>query len=100
MALAQALAEAGETVRFISSRYLYEDLEVSQSYQTEELYFHGLDHALLRKNTSLRQLLRGLSYPLGHWRFLQAAKREGPDIVHIQWSRLPLFDAWLIAELK
>ena len=27
MALAKALAEAGQSIRFISSRYLYEDLE-------------------------------------------------------------------------
>jgi glycosyltransferase involved in cell wall biosynthesis len=100
MALAEALAEAGEAVRFISSRYLYEDLHYPQSYQVDEIYFRGLDNALLRKNAPLRQLLRGLSYPLGHWQVLQKAKKERPDILHIQWSRLPIFDSWLIAEMK
>jgi glycosyltransferase involved in cell wall biosynthesis len=100
MALAQALAEAGETVRFITSRYLYEELYYPKSYQVDEIYFRGLDSAVLRKDVLLRQVLRGLSYPLGHWQLVQAAKKERPDILHIQWSRLPIFDSWLIAEMK
>jgi glycosyltransferase involved in cell wall biosynthesis len=100
MALAKALAEAGQSIRFISSRYLYENLEYPKNYRFDEVYFRGLDHPLIRKNKLLRQILRGLSYPLGHWQLLQSAKHERPDILHIQWSRLPIFDNWLISEMK
>lgn len=100
MALSDALAQTGAKLRFISSHYLYEDLEYPASYQVDERYFRGLDHSILRKNASLRQILRGISYPFGHWNVLQAARREKPDILHIQWSRLPVFDLWLMQQIK
>jgi glycosyltransferase involved in cell wall biosynthesis len=101
IALCDALALAGCRVRYITSRYLYDDsLPLTGSFQQDELYFRGLEHTWLVEFPRLRRLLRGISYPLNHWQVLRQARRKRPDIIHIQWSRLPRFDRWLIGQVK
>ncbi len=100
-ATCEALAQAGCQVRYITSRFLYDDtMPRPEHYQTNQIYFRGLDNPRLLKYPRLRRVLRGISYPLGHWHVLQDARRLKPDVVHIQWSRLPRFDVWLIRQLK
>jgi glycosyltransferase involved in cell wall biosynthesis len=100
-ALCEALAAQGHTVRFITSQHLYsDDLPTSPSYTLDPHYFRALEYRWLTRYPRLRRLLRGLSYPLDHWRLLQQARHTPPDIVHIQWSRVPRLDAWLIGQLK
>jgi glycosyltransferase involved in cell wall biosynthesis len=101
LAVCEALAQAGCHVRYITSRFLYDDsLPTSTSFQTEYAYFRGLENPRLVKYPRLRRGLRAISYPLGHWHVLNQARRSRPDLIHIQWSRLPQLDLWLIQQLK
>jgi glycosyltransferase involved in cell wall biosynthesis len=101
LALCEALAIAGCKVRYITSRFLYdENLPYSPHIQTDFLYFRALEHAALVKFPRLRRLLRAIDYPLGHYRFLARLRKQPPDILHIQWSRIPRFDLPLVQRVK
>lgn len=101
IALCDALAETGCQVRYITSRFLYDsDLPFSGRFQTNYHYFKALENPTLVKFPRLRRILRGLGYPLGHWQLLRQIKANPPDVLHIQWSRLPFFDRWLIRAIK
>ncbi|RMG70685.1 MAG: glycosyltransferase family 1 protein [Chloroflexi bacterium] len=101
LAICQALAQAGQQVRYITSRYLYDKhLPISQQFTVEYPYFRGISQQWLLKTPRLRKLLRGLSYPINHWQVLQKIKHHQPDIIHIQWSRLPRFDLSFIRAIK
>lgn len=100
-AVCVALAEAGCKVRYITTRFLYDEAVPSSAlYQTDHVYFRILEHKFLLNHTRLRRGLRGVSYPLGHLRVLREAWSMRPDVIHFQWSRLPLFDFPLIRALK
>lgn len=101
VAVCDALASAGCSVRYVTSSFLYDaDMPVSERFQTDYVYFRGLNNPRLLKYPRVRRVLRAISYPLGHWRILREARRLRPDIVHIQWSRLPRLDSWLVRQLK
>ncbi len=99
-ALCQALARAGWSVRLFTSPYLYDPaLPSSSDYPVDYLYFRALSRRL-RSHPYLRRHLRGLLYLLGHRALLRLLADAPPDIVHIQWSRLPQFDRWLMARMR
>ena len=101
IALCDALAKNGCGVRYITSKYLYDDaLPFTNTFQTSYLYFRGLTNPSLTQYPTVRHVLRGMMYPMGHWQLIRQMRREKPDILHIQWSRLPRFDKWLIREAK
>lgn len=101
IALCDGLAQLGCEVYYISSEFIHDaSLPIPDSFVTDYHYFRGLNHPLFSTNGRIRQISRGLSYPIGHWRLVQKIKHEKPDIVHIQWSRLPRFDNWLIQQIK
>ncbi len=101
LALCAALADAGCHVRYIASDYLYDHyLPIPTNIEVDYLYFKGLNHKWLLRFPRLRRVLRGISYPLGHRQFLKKLRQTPPDIVHIQWSRLPRFDYPLIQAIQ
>ncbi len=101
IALCDSLARLGCHVRYIASPYLYSnDLPFTSNFQTDYLYFRGLDYPWLVNYPRLRRMLRGISYPFGHREVITQLRRTPPDILHIQWSRVPRFDEWLIREAK
>lgn len=100
-ALGCAVAGQGDRPRLVTSRFLHDrafrfpdDLPVDYD------YFRGLGWLQERGPKWLRRLYRALSYPVGHWRLLERARRERPNVVHIQWSRIPVCDLWLLRGLK
>jgi D-inositol-3-phosphate glycosyltransferase len=101
MAVCRALTEQGWQVRYVTSRFLY-DLEMPSpdSFQVDYLYFRGLEYQWLLQTPRLRKLLRAVSYVQGHRKLLSQIRKERPDIIHFQWSRLPRFDYWLISKIK
>lgn len=100
-ALCEGLADLGVPVHFFTSHYLYDqEIPPSTRFQTENLYFRGLERDWLRHYPRLRQVLRGLWYPLGHWQLLQRMQAAPPDILHIQWSRLPRLDSAFIQRVR
>jgi len=101
VSLCDALAKAGSQVRYVTTQFLYDpEAPISTSFTTDYHYFRGLNHAWLLEYTRLRRLLRALSYPLDHWRLLRKLRQNPPDIVHIQWSRVPIIDQWLISRIQ
>lgn len=101
IALCDSLAQAGCTVRYIGSQYLYDRyLPHSDHFKTDYHYFRGLNHTRLIQFPRLRRVLRGISYPFDHWRLARQMQENKPDILHIQWSRVPRFDRWLIQQAR
>lgn len=101
LALCSALAGAGCDVRYVTSHFLYDEhLPDIEGIAVDTHYFRGLNWPILLRYPRLRRLLRALSYPFGHLETLQAIRRQRPDIVHIQWSRLPRLDSWLISRIR
>ncbi len=101
IAVCDALAQAGCRVHYVASTYLYEkDLPFTNNFEFQALYFRGLTHPRLLNYPHLRRLLRAVAYPFGHWQLLRQLRRAQPDILHIQWNRLPKLDAWLAQQVK
>lgn len=101
MAVCEALAEAGCDVRYIASPYIYDEaLQPPRHFTTDYVYFRGLNRPWLADRPYIRRGLRALSYPLGHLDVLRQSKRQQPDVIHIQWSRLPSVDRHWIRRLK
>ncbi len=101
LAFCHALAQAGCEVRYITTRFLYDEgLRFPDSFVTDNLYFRGLSHPILLKLPHMRRGLRALSYPLGHRALYRQARRVKPDVIHFQWSRLPKFDICLISQIQ
>lgn len=93
LALCDALAQAGHEVRFITTRFIYDpDLPMPTHFINDYRYFRGLNWRLLMRYPRLRRGLRAFSYPLGHMGVLRLARQCPPDLIHIQWSRLPRLD--------
>ena len=101
IALCDALAQAGCDVRYVASRYLYDDhLPFTGRFQTDYTYFRGLYHPWLTRLPRLRRALRAALYPLGHWQTLRQLRRAPPDVLHLQWSRVPRLDRRLIQRAR
>lgn len=101
IALCHALASENQQVRFISSRFLYDKtLVYPDTFTTDFRYFRLLEDERLLHFPRLRKGMRALTYPITHRGLLRDIKHHKPDIVHFQWSRLPIFDRWLIAQIR
>lgn len=101
LAVCDALANQGHDVRFITTRFIYDpDLPVPTAFTSDYRYFRGLEWRWLVNYPRLRRGLRAVSYPLGHGGVLRSARRLRPDVIHIQWSRLPKLDGWAWSRLR
>lgn len=101
LALCDALAAAGCRVRYVTSRFLYDDaLPEHPAFTTDLHYFRSLEWRGLLRYTRLRRALRAISYPVDHLRLYAKIRKCRPDIVHFQWSRLPRFDLCLIRGIQ
>jgi glycosyltransferase involved in cell wall biosynthesis len=99
-ALCNALAKAGCHVHYWTSPFLYEpEPPFSGDVTANYAYCLFLDNRLLRRYRLLRRAVRAVSYPIGHWQVLRQAQLTPPDILHIQWSRWPALDIWLIQQM-
>lgn len=101
IALCKALAELGHDIRYVTSNYLYDQkLVYPDMFQTDIHYFRMLEDQRFLRVPRLRKLFRAVVYPMDHFRLFKKMQREKPDIVHLQWSRLPAFDRRLIAKIR
>jgi glycosyltransferase involved in cell wall biosynthesis len=98
--ICNALADIGHEVTHFTSPYLYDALPMSTAFETELIYFSRVSQPWLKNRPRLRQVLRGIAYPFGHLELARRAAYHPPDILHIQWSRLPRLDYWLIRSLR
>jgi glycosyltransferase involved in cell wall biosynthesis len=93
LAVCDALAQAGHEVRFISTRYIHDPkLVIPTGFITDYRYFKGVNWDFLLNRPYLRRGIRAISYPLGHLGVLRLVHQHRPDVIHIQWSRLPKLD--------
>jgi glycosyltransferase involved in cell wall biosynthesis len=103
LTVCESLASEGHDVTYIASPYLYTPLSYPANVHAEMLYFrelNALGKTWLQKVPKVRQLLRGMSYPFGNLALLARARRQRPDVVHFQWSRLPVFDLPTVRQLQ
>lgn len=100
LAVCQALTDIGCDVRYITSKYLYSELKYPQTFTIDHVYFRHLDSVWLRNHGAIRQILRGIAYPLGHLQVVREAATNPPDVLHMQWARLPILDFQLIRQLQ
>ncbi|MET0546693.1 MAG: glycosyltransferase, partial [Caulobacterales bacterium] len=56
------------------------------------IFYRGTDRATWAPKP-LRPVLKGFSHIIGWARLLQQIRRQRPDIVHFQWTVLPIIDA-------
>lgn len=97
IAVCDALAQAGHEVDYLCSHFIHtDDLHYPSSFRTKFVYFRWLSRPQLRSRARLRRVLRGVTYPLDHVRLLSALRQAPPDVLHIQWSRLPFVDRWFV----
>ncbi|MBX9653737.1 glycosyltransferase family 4 protein [bacterium] len=102
-ALAQSLIGEGDRVRFVTSKFTYDpDLCVPTEVEVDHHYFRGAANWDRFGNVA-RKAYRAFRYPIDHrslLRRIRASKENRPDIVHFQWSRLPMFDRRMVSRLK
>ncbi|MCA9083825.1 MAG: glycosyltransferase family 4 protein [Planctomycetaceae bacterium] len=97
-ALCRGLIDAGQPLTFYTSRYQHSDLPREEF--EEHVYFNRGLSRFLPTSSRLKRILKGLEYPLGHDRLLSTLKRGDADILHLQWARLPRFDAHLVSSAR
>src|SRR5687768_1656653 len=100
-ALCEALAAEGNQLEYFTSKFLYDTaLTYPKNFVTNIHYFRFIESPLFLRVPRLRKLLRTAEYPFDHWRMLRKVQRQLPNILHFQWSRLPIFDQWLISKVR
>jgi len=99
-ALCAGLKHIGVRINLYTSKFINdENLDPGIDVGFVDFYFRCCRRLQMIRMLGLRPLIRSTLYPLGHYKLLKELKRNKPDIVHFQWSRLPLFDALLIKAL-
>lgn len=97
IALCQALADAGCEVRYVTSRYAYDVMPNAQNFLVDAQYFPRQNSRCFQH---WRKVYKLINYRFGHHGFLRSLETTRPDVVHFQWSRLPLFDLSLVQKIK
>jgi glycosyltransferase involved in cell wall biosynthesis len=99
--LCHFLAFRGHEIKLATSEFLFEPVPPLEGYQVENDFFRHLARfAPLTGRRIVRQLLKAAAYPIDIARWSSKASRSLPDVVHVQWSLLPLLDARIYARLR
>lgn len=96
-ALCQALTGAGCEVRYVTSRYSYDAIPAPLNFLIDEHYFPRQSGQYFQVG---RKAYKLFSYGFGHQAFLKSLEITRTDVVHFQWSRVPLFDLPLVRKIK
>lgn len=100
-ALCDALAQSGWNVRQFTAPFLYDTaFTPAQNYAVDYSYGWGLNRRWWLTYPRLRRLMRRLLYSAGHRQLIRLIDAHRPDVVHIQWSRLPKLDLWLVEQIQ
>jgi glycosyltransferase involved in cell wall biosynthesis len=90
--LCRALASEGCQIELITAPYIYEALPPTGIVE-RHLFGRTSTLPVLRRSQRLRQLARGIEYPLDWAAALRRVRLLRPDVVHVQWAMLPPVDA-------
>jgi glycosyltransferase involved in cell wall biosynthesis len=102
-ALCRSLSALGVTVRVVASPPLFEPVDPGGAYEIDHFFFPFLRdavRALVRRRTTIRQVVKGLSYPFGLLRTWRALRRGPTGVFHVQWTPFPALDRLLVRALR
>lgn len=97
-ALASALLRAKCSVRLYTSEFSYTQRNPRPF--EESFYFRRWKYLQANSFSYTRKIIRILQYPVDHVRLLMRMHTLGSTILHLQWSRIPLFDLLLVWAAK
>jgi glycosyltransferase involved in cell wall biosynthesis len=98
--LTAALRAAGVNVRLMTSRFLHED-RLPRAEYAEHFFFRALEpwaHSL-RHRAKLRRAARLAVYPFDQFQLWREFRRNPPDVLHVQWTLLPVLDTLLLRRM-
>jgi glycosyltransferase involved in cell wall biosynthesis len=91
--LLKQIAEPGVTIKFICNKGIL-----------SEEYINDLDYCSIEPIFNYKQssnsLLKALSYCISYSKIIYLVISDRPDLVHIQWMKLPLLDIFFIKFLR
>lgn len=100
-ALCDALAKNGHELAYYSTRYDNDPgLTPPATVDFVDHYFKLFRTLQSRGPQKLRKVIRGISYLPDHYCLLRKLLKDKPNVVHMQWARLPFFDLYFIRALK
>jgi len=90
--LCKALGEIGCQVRWFTRPYPYDHIENRDGLAVDYAFGRSFPAPAWLKNSRLEQYLATLAYPLSVLNLLRRIRHEKPDILHVQWTAIPLID--------
>ena len=99
--LCHCLAARGHEVTLSTSEFLFEPVAPLEGYRVENDFFrHVARMEPLRRRRLARQAVKAALYPIDMARWGSKTARARPDVVHAQWSLLPLLDVRIYARFR
>ena len=99
--LCHCLAARGHEVTLSTSEFLFEPVAPLEGYRVENDFFrHVARLEPLRRRRLARQAVKAAFYPIDMARWGSKTARARPDVVHAQWSLLPLLDVRIYARFR
>src|SRR3972149_677167 len=98
--LGQSLGQRGWNVKWLTSRFLFETLDLPECVQVDYSFFTLLENARIRRLTRirerhrLRRTIRAIAYPFDLWRLDRKLETQPSGLLHVQWALLPALDAF------
>jgi glycosyltransferase involved in cell wall biosynthesis len=100
-ALSDGLANMGHELTYYSTQYDNDPgLRPPASVEFVDHYFKYFRKLQSNGPRKLRKAIRGISYLPGHRSLLDKLLKDKPNVVHIQWARLPILDLYFIRALQ
>jgi glycosyltransferase involved in cell wall biosynthesis len=99
--LCHCLAARGHEVELETSKFLFEPVPPLDGYHVNADFFDIFEHfEWLEHWTPVRQAAKAAVYPIDMARWAARAMRSVPDVLHVQWSLLPVLDLRLFRLLQ
>jgi D-inositol-3-phosphate glycosyltransferase len=100
-ALCDGLVDIGHKLTYYSTRYDNDpELRPPASVEFIDHYFKYFRKLQSNGPRKLRKVIRGISYFPGHRSLLCKLLKDKPNVVHMQWARLPIIDVYFIRALQ
>jgi glycosyltransferase involved in cell wall biosynthesis len=95
--LCHCLGGRGHDVTLATSEFLFEDVRPLGGYRVEHDFFRSVTRV---ERKLVRQSAKAVAYPIDMLRWSRRLTRSRPDVLHVQWSLLPLLDARILGRLR
>ncbi len=99
--LCHALAARGHEMKLETSAFLFEQVPNLGGYEVRESFFRGLNaRSVFTSWQPARRALKAAVYPFQMSRWAHSLGRRLPDIVHVEWSLVPLWDERILRRIQ